>query len=313
MKSSNFSNTAQSEIKLLLLYLNAGLDFQQVRDIINIEQASLKEYALHYYNESMFEVLSNYFSYKDLLNFIYETKSFEKKLKQETIKVFTYPLILYLLMYSLMLFFIIVLVPSLMNIITLFDISLTTLFLTRNILITLFVLLTLLNGAIISFTVLHLNEERCKVTINKLTKNQKFSILNEIITYQFAHMFNLLLSHGFSTKQALDLMRRGSENKRVSWLATLVTYNLEQGIPFEKSIELHQFDISFLSLLKLGIMNNQVTQLLITYLETTETKVFIKLKRIGSIIKLLTYTLIAILIIFMYQILLTPMSMMGSL
>lgn len=308
-KSSIFSQQDESEIKLILSYLDAGLDYQQIRELLQTQHESLKSYTQQYYPTVRFDQLSQYFSYKDLLRFIFEIKTFNKHLKHKTLKIITYPLILYSLMYSLMLFFIFVLTPSLLNVIQLFEIDNPSLNLFSVILKYLFIGLTIFNSLVFILILIHKSDERKKLLFIRIKKH---TILNDILTLQFAQFLNILIKHGFSTKQALDIMRQGSDNHLVRWIATLISFNLEEGKTFSDSINLTHLSSDFITMTQLGLINNQSQTLIQTYINTSKTKIEIKLNQFGNRLKLFTYTLLAVLIIFMYQILLAPMSLMNQ-
>lgn len=309
-KSLNFSNKIESEIQLLLAYLKSGLDYEVIKDIIDSPYEDLKSYTQQVYPQDKVEILSEFFSYQDLLNFTYESKVFNKDLKRQIIKILAYPLLLYFLMYALMLFFMLILLPAMFNIIELFEIDLSSIQLLSKLLKATFIGLSIFNVILIFVLITHLNHERLRLSLIRYSNLQ---LPKAIYTYQFAHFFYLLVKHGFSTKQALEIMRRGSDNRLIGWLATLIMYKLEAGKPFSKSIDLDVLDNRFISICQLGIINNQLPSLLETYLNTNHLVISNRLKQIGSMIKLFTYSLLAILILFMYQILLAPLSLMGNL
>ncbi len=86
-KFLNFSNKIESEIQLLLAYLKSGLDYEVIKDIIDSPYEDLKSYTQQVYPQDKVEILSEFFSYQDLLNFTYESKVFNKDLKRQIIKI----------------------------------------------------------------------------------------------------------------------------------------------------------------------------------------------------------------------------------
>lgn len=116
-----------------------------------------------------------------------------------------------------------------------------------------------------------------------------------------------------STKQALLLIKNASTSPTLMWLSTLVTYELEEGKPFEESIQLDIFDSQFISLLQLGSKTNQLLELLTTYLYSQRILILNQVSKAGNALKSFTYLFLGLLIIVMYQILLAPMSLMGTL
>lgn len=312
-KSSHFSNEKQTQIELLLSYLQSGLSYDQCKDLIDVQSETLEEYVQSFAAENQFNVLKEYLSFQDMLIYVYEVKSFTKKLKQQVFKILAYPSLLYGLMYLLMLFFISVLLPSLLNIIMLFDLETQTIKILSLILKGVFYALTALNIMLVLLLLSHRKIERVKLTMIKASRKKRYAILKQIYSYQFAHLFLLLIKRGFSTNQALHIMRLSSSTPLTSWIATLIVYDLETGASFESSIDTELLDYSFRSLCKIGVVNNKIIELLDAYLNTAFNQIQIKINRIGSMLKTVTYLLLGFLILFLYQILLAPMSIMGQL
>lgn len=312
-KSTKFSDQKQHQIEILLAYLKAGLDFTDAQKLLDIKEKTLDEYVRNLYdNPSQFNVLNEYLSLQDLLKFTFETKSFNKDLFKQILKILTYPMILYTLMYSLMLFFILFLFPSMLNIVELFDLQTTLLNLFYFILRIIFIFLTIMNLLIVIGILLILKRQHQKIFINYVKEYRFLTIIRDIYTHQFAYNFHLFLSKGFSTKLTLELIKESETSYLNAWLATLISYQLQEGKTFIDSINHPLLEKQFILVSQLGTQSNQSIDYLKMYLMTSRKIIESKLKQSGTILKLITYTLLAFLIIVMYQILLAPMSLLGN-
>lgn len=312
--SSTLSQAKSSEIEIILSYLEVDLNFDDIKKFLHLESNSLQFYVSSLYLDypQEFDQLKKYLSFQHLLKLRLETHQFNHVIKSLLFKSISYPILLYILMYLLMAFFILVLIPSLLTIIELMDVKPLMISILHLFLRIIFVLLSVINLFILLFLFLLRKRSNMKLFFILLSKNRWFQTIKEIITFQFVQYYSLFLDKGFSTQLALVLMREGSFSYLVSWLSTLLTYELEDGSPLAIAVNEEYFDSKFIQLLKLGNVSNQTQHLLHKYLENSFKLIEIKLKLLGSRLKLFTYILLALLILIMYQILLAPMSLMQN-
>lgn len=314
-KSFNPSSEKINEIEIVLSYLKSNIEFNDIKSFLAIKEETLKDYVFTLYQNhpEQFKQLTEIFSLQHCLQFSLNIIKFDKDLKQSLLKALTYPLILYSFMYGLMMFFIIILFPALNSILMLFDLDLTLIFILQTILRSLFVILSLFNlGIIVTLLLLRKNENK-KLFYLLIKTKRHLSLFKNIYTFQFSYYINELYKQGMSTKQALLLIKNASTSPTLMWLSTLVTYELEEGKPFEESIQLDIFDSQFISLLQLGSKTNQVLELLTTYLYSQRILILNQVSKAGNALKSFTYLFLGLLITVMYQILLAPMSLMGTL
>lgn len=314
-KSFNPSSEKINEIEIVLSYLKSNVEFNDIKCFLAIKEETLKDYVFTLYQShpEQFKQLTEIFSLQHCLQFSLNIIKFDKDLKQSLLKALTYPLILYSFMYGLMMFFIIILFPALNSILMLFDLDLTLIFILQTILRSLFVILSLFNlGIIVTLFLLRKNENK-KLFYLLIKTKRHLSLFKNIYTFQFSYYINELYKQGMSTKQALLLIKNASTSPTLMWLSTLVTYELEEGKPFEESIQLDIFDSQFISLLQLGSKTNQVLELLTTYLYSQRILILNQVSKAGNALKSFTYLFLGLLITVMYQILLAPMSLMGTL
>lgn len=314
-KSFNPSSEKINEIEIVLSYLKSNVEFNDIKCFLAIKEETLKDYVFTLYQNhpEQFKQLTEIFSLQHCLQFSINIIKFDKDLKQSLLKALTYPLILYSFTYGLMMFFIIILFPALNSILMLFDLDLTLIFILQTILRSLFVVLSLFNlGIIVTLLLLRKNENK-KLFYLLIKTKRHLSLFKNIYTFQFSYYINELYKQGMSTKQALLLIKNASTSPTLMWLSTLVTYELEEGKPFEESIQLDIFDSQFISLLQLGSKTNQLLELLTTYLYSQRILILNQVSKAGNALKSFTYLFLGLLIIVMYQILLAPMSLMGTL
>lgn len=301
--------------KLTLNYLQTNLHFSQVNKLLLLDYYSISDYLKTFYsnNQKQYDSLTSVFSYQQTLQYTIEQWEFETLLSQQLRSQFTYPLILYVIMYFLLGFFAIFLIPTLLSMILLFDLEITSIQIGQTLLKLIFYVFTFLNILVISMIVRYSNKERLKIFISTNHQRTYFILFKKIITHKFASLYSILVKYGLSTKQSLEIMKNGSSSYLVSWIALLVTYRLEEGSDFVTSFNDNFLDSHFNQILSLASKNNQLISLLDSYLASNQQIITMYITKVSRIVKMIIYLVLGFLIIFLYQILLTPMSLMGTL
>lgn len=301
--------------KLTLNYLQTNLHFSQVNKLLLLDYYSISDYLKTFYsnNQKQYDSLTSVFSYQQTLQYTIEQWEFETLLSQQLRSQFTYPLILYVIMYFLLGFFAIFLIPTLLSMILLFDLEITSIQIGQTLLKLIFYVFTFLNILVISMIVRYSNKEKLKIFISTNHQRTYFILFKKIITHKFASLYSILVKYGLSTKQSLEIMKNGSSSYLVSWIALLVTYRLEEGSDFVTSFNDNFLDSHFNQILSLASKNNQLISLLDSYLASNQQIITMYITKVSRIVKMIIYLVLGFLIIFLYQILLTPMSLMGTL
>lgn len=301
--------------KLTLNYLQTNLHFSQVSKLLLLDYYSISDYLKTFYsnNQKQYDSLTSVFSYQQTLQYTIEQWEFETLLSQQLRSQFTYPLILYVIMYFLLGFFAIFLIPTLLSMILLFDLEITSIQIGQTLLKLIFYVFTFLNILVISMIVRYSNKEKLKIFISTNHQRTYFILFKKIITHKFASLYSILVKYGLSTKQSLEIMKNGSSSYLVSWIALLVTYRLEEGSDFVTSFNDNFLDSHFNQILSLASKNNQLISLLDSYLASNQQIITMYITKVSRIVKMIIYLVLGFLIIFLYQILLTPMSLMGTL
>lgn len=301
--------------KLTLNYLQTNLHFSQVSKLLFLDYYSISDYLKTFYsnNQKQYDSLTSVFSYQQTLQYTIEQWEFEASLNQQLRSQFTYPLILYVIMYFLLGFFTIFLIPTLLSMILLFDLEITSIQIGQTLLKFIFYVFTFLNILVVSMFVRYSNKEKLKIFISTNHQRTYFILFKKIITQKFASLYSILVKYGLSTKQSLEIMKNGSSSYLVSWIALLVTYRLEEGSDFVTSFNDNFLDSHFNQILSLASKNNQLISLLDSYLASNQQIITMYITKVSRIVKMIIYLVLGFLIIYLYQILLTPMSLMGTL
>lgn len=301
--------------KLTLNYLQTNLDYSQIKELLLLEQTNLSDYLKKFYhrNENQYESLTSVFSYQQTLRYTIDQWEFDTLLNHQLKAQFAYPLILYIIMYCLLGFFSLFLVPTLLSMISMFDLDTTAVEIGKTLLKVIFFIFTCINSLLLILMVHFSNKQNLKLFISKYHNKKFFTLFKKIITHKFAKLYSILVNYGLSTKQSLEIMKSGSTSYLLSWISLLITYQLEEGKGFVTSFSDNFLDLHFNQILSLASKNNQLITLLDSYLVSNLHTITMYITNVSKTIKIVIYIVLGLLIIFLYQILLTPMNLMSTL
>lgn len=300
-------------IHLVLSYLDAGVDFENIRDILNLKETTLESFTQQVYWKypTVYLDLKDKFSYLLILKYFYEYQEFVAKLKKQFFSLMTYPLILFVSVYVLLGFFLRRIIPTMMDMVQSFNVDLGFLSIILSIMKCVFIVLSIVFIFSILLGLLLLVKQNQKICVILFNKFRWFNLVKMIYTQMFATMFCLLLNLGASTRQILEIMQDSTLSYFVCWLAQLTSYELEDGQTLSASISNHYLDDQFVRFIQLSSVDNKVGDYLDTYLQLNEKRIVSVIAQFASRLKLFTYCLLGLLIVLMYQVLLSPMQMMS--
>lgn len=302
------------ESKLVLHYLEANCPYELIKELLSLKSNALEDYVTDVSKQMNIDVtyLSHHFTQKQCLKYLIDSVTFKQSFISSIIKELRYPWILLTLAYGLMVVFLFVLFPALNRLMSLFDLQTTLVVITQSLVWILFIVLSIIIFIVLIGIVWLLNTQNQKIVISKWGNTKLLSIIKLVLSYQFAFFYSLLLSFGYSTKQTLEILRYSHISYFITWFSTEMIYALEEGQTFTQSFNETLIDKELILFIQLGSHTQQSTNTISKYLEITYHKIFNYIKKAGVVTKGLSYLLIALLVILLYQILLAPMTMLNN-
>lgn len=302
------------DLELVMAYLQAGLDYQVVKEMCHLPCETLEEYTqlIYEHHQDSYLVLKQFFSFQTILEYIYDYETFKRTLRSELLKKLSYPIILIVSVYSLLVFFLVKIFPMMFDLIKSFDVYISSLQIINIVLWIMLSLLTLVLCLIIIVGLLLTKKQNQKMMVIIFHRYSFFNEINRVYTHLFAYNFKLLHSYGASTKQIIEIMKSSSISYFVKWLAQLTSYELEEGRTLQLSIENELLDKQFIQFIQLSSYAQSLQHYLNIYLEINELSIHRSINKIAKVTKIIAYSLLAMLIIMFYQVLLTPLQMMNS-
>lgn len=302
-------------IELVIAYLEAGVDFEQIRNLLKLPYDTLEQFCSTVYKDhpQVYLKLKSLFSMPMILRYYNDYSLFKNQLLNQIYQQLSYPLILFTCIYILMTFFILKIFPMIFSLIVSFDITMPMLRWLHYFVVIIYIILTIIVVSTLILILVLLKKQHLKLFVIICHQYPWFKTFKMIYTQMFAYTFLLIYRLGASTQQILEIMRVSTLSYFVGWLSELTTYQLEEGESLIESLDNHFLDDQFISLFQLGRVDNKIKEYLEAFLELNHKRIFINIKKISLTLKQITYGLLAILIIIFYQILLSPMQMMSFL
>lgn len=147
------------------------------------------------------------------------------------------------------------------------------------------------------------------VFLSKLLPN---SLVQTYYSQEFISLLLICRKKGYKTKESLKILNSIKNVPIISFLAFHLNEMLLEGQEFDVAINNKYFDDKLTKYIKIGIHSNDFNEVLENYIELAKTKINKKTKELTLFIQLLTYLLIGIIIIFVYEVLFMPMQALAS-
>lgn len=139
------------------------------------------------------------------------------------------------------------------------------------------------------------------------------SILVHSVSAMFARFFLECLKRNVSTQNTLHILSQVKQQPCVSYIAKEIDGHLMQGETLIEAIQKTHIEKALLRFLKIAVFSSSSEEMLKGYLQMVEIRKQQAIKRYSTYIQLISYSLIAIVLIFVYQILMMPMTMLQNL
>lgn len=273
---------------------------------------TIKKYCPKEYRDDFYSFVS-FLSLKDSLGLCVRLHHDDEHQKRELQKNVGYPLMMFfatLLGLYLFVFFCFPLLIQLMN-----DFNATT----ANVAGIKNLFLILLNVVVTSFflcSLLALVMTRKSYQIQSYQWMMKYfpvSLVRQNISSQFARYFYHCIHVGCKTKETLTILKKLERKPVISFLAESIEKNLLGGVTMKKAIQNQYLDETLHRFMTIAMHTATMDEMLDGYVKLSQEKIKRKLKVVAKAMQLFTYGCIAMILIFVYQILILPLSVMSQL
>ncbi len=281
---------------------------KQGEEIGLIFSAYLPEHLKGYFNS-----FASFLSFKVSLSLTLALNKKNRDIKNEYIKNLLYPSLVFLITVFGIYFFTLVCFPILIDMMKEFnaDISLSLsiqsiFMLFINILFGIFLVL-------LSVCLIFINKRYQVKGYKAISKLKMAGIIKLFITNEFALFFKECSGLGCSTKESIEILKSFKDKPLITFMAKKIEEALNKGASMEKAFCSVYIDKSFYNFLKISVYTSNTEEMLEGYIKVNDVKIKNFFKRLMYFIKIFSYASIALILVFVYQVLLLPLSVLSNL
>lgn len=319
------------DIEFLIELLNAGFTLVQSLSFIenkknsHIIQSIKKElsngesiqtvmipYLFNGMNQK-FSCFIQFESFNKSLSLAYDLYDMEEKRKQSLYKNLLYPiLILYITVVGLYIFNLMI-YPKLIEMMSGFNVDngmldsfqkLLSMFSVLSLIVCIFLLIIVL---------IYMNKKYRVVCYRWIEKIVKNNLLKLSFSLRFAKYYLMCHKHGLSTKSTLYAMKMTNDDPLINEIGKEYDEKLLNGSSFETVINESFLDDLLIQFMKLSMLTAKTNELLEKYITINELVWQRNIRKLTISIQLSAYSIIGVILIFIYQILFVPMQVISSL
>ena len=236
-----------------------------------------------------------------------------KKRKLKIFKILFYPILLLFVMMIFVLLFNQIVLPMMLNLVKSFhqvDSSLEYFVSILNYIITFFFLCCFILFCYITYSLWPKNIVK---SYQRIYHYFPHSLFVKYYSEQFIQLYVLCIQEGLSTKESLDLINQLNMHPILSFLAECIHLQLMEGKAYQEAFEEAMLDEEVLRFLRLSSLSLEGEEILKTYLSFVQNKIERTMTAYAKSIQVISYSLIALMILFLYQILLLPLQIIQNL
>ena len=278
---------------------------RKLDDAITIENA-IKSYLPKEIETYVIALLNN-LSLSETLSLSLDFYNNNQSSKKEIISNIAYPIILLFISVTSLYLFDLYGIDSIMNVMNSFtdqSFIYSSLRLILRIIINIFyVSILIITGLLIYY----LNDKRIVLLYIFFSKYLPNSLINIYYCTQFMSLLLICISKGYKTKQSLSILKNMKSKPIISFLAFHLDDGFLKGETFKQAISKNYYDSSLARFIKIANYTNDFTNIISSYIELSKQRIKNRLKSYTLIIQISTYIFIGLIVVFIYQILFTPM------
>ena len=138
------------------------------------------------------------------------------------------------------------------------------------------------------------------------------SIVQKYFCVEFVSLLNICLNNGYKSKESIDILKSLHNKPIVSFLAYHLDERLLEGETLKQASKQAYYDYSLSKFINIAVNSNDFSKILNDYVNLSTKQIKTKMKRAATIIQLVTYCMIGVVIVFVYQILFLPMNALAN-
>lgn len=138
------------------------------------------------------------------------------------------------------------------------------------------------------------------------------SIVQKYFCVEFISLLNICINNGYKSKESLNILKNLHNKPIVSFLAFHLDEKLLQGDSLKQASKQDYYDYSLSKFINIASYSMSFSKILNDYINLNTNLIKTKMKKLALSIQLVTYVMIGVVIIFVYQILFLPMNALAN-
>lgn len=138
------------------------------------------------------------------------------------------------------------------------------------------------------------------------------SIVQKYFCVEFISLLNICINNGYKSKDSLNILKNLHNKPIVSFLAFHLDEKLLEGDSLKEAVKQDYYDYSLSKFINLASHSLSFLKILNDYINLNTNIIKAKMKKLALSIQFVTYALIGVVIIFIYQILFLPMNALAN-
>ena len=143
-------------------------------------------------------------------------------------------------------------------------------------------------------------------------KHGKNSLFVQYVSYQFVQYYEEFVKKKISTRRSIEILKCMKTQPVIVFLAEEMEKKFLSGETFQQTIESVYIEDTLARFFKVAVYSSKVEEMLEGYLHLCQTRIEKQIRQFTRVVQIISYTMIGILIVFVYRILMLPMTMLQN-
>lgn len=149
-------------------------------------------------------------------------------------------------------------------------------------------------------------------TYRNVSRIRENAILVQYASSDFARFFLECERRGMSTSAILSVLKETKDKPLVAYIASEMDGHLLKGESFEEAVKACHVEKALLKFFRIAVYASDCTRMLEGYLDMVHLRTLAAIRRFSHCVQLVSYASVGIVLIFVYRVLMMPITMLQN-
>ena len=260
-----------------------------------------------------FSVFIHYMSLRNALKASRQIVTEKKKQREQMIRKLVYPIGLMAGMCVGLLVFNLVVFPSMLKMADGFGVDLSVYVIVQKIVSVMDVCALAAAALIVPFVVICIHPSNIVSTYRFLIDRFPDNLLVQQASRDFAFFFVSCLKNGLATRDTMHILMEMKGYPLVSHIALQLDWLMEKGEGMQDAMKIIRVEQALLRFFSTACQSSCTQEMMDGYLKMTDLRTMKRISRFTATVQLVSYGVVGAVVIAVYQVLMLPMQMLGTL